>query len=115
MKPEELEELQAEYERWWEEDQALVNDPVANLFDRVSFTSYSKGKTKSGRKRYRKWPITITLYHYRLDHNSWHTIEKMPLDSMATEVYGHSECYDEREAGLTERLIKELPERAEWK
>ncbi|KKL12135.1 hypothetical protein LCGC14_2538790, partial [marine sediment metagenome] len=52
------------------EARQYINHPVTSCFQTVSYISRSKGK---GRKR--KYPQTITLYRYRLDHNGWHGID----------------------------------------
>ncbi len=110
MNEKEREEIEAEYERWTNEEAQFINHPVTNLFQCVVFTSTSKGK---GRKR--KRPVIVALYHYRLSINRWHYMKKLPLDTLATEVYGHSEEFNEREATLTKRLENDLPIWAERK
>lgn len=75
-------------------------DPVYNRFTVSYFVSDSKGK---GRRRKHPKEVILVRDDWNADYrNRWQTLEKLPLDEIATEVYGFDEL------GLDDRLRREL-------
>lgn len=66
------------------------SDPIFTRFTVAYFSSYSKGR---GRKRKHPKEIILVWDHFDGYIRRYRPLEKMPLDTIATEVYGYDETH----------------------
>ena len=99
------------YKDWMEQieaeviEEAQAGDPVYARFRYKQFVSRSRGRSKGrGRPRSdrplprRKW-IEVELVNDKVEKKSppvWTTFEKVPFDTLATEVYDNPDAESER-------------------